>query len=80
MSAGQQEEGHGVVHHGQGEHHQTDLLFSRQSSAGASRPPARVTVLVYAESLICDLRETQLKLENTGTQIIDIYRQFVTNW
>ena len=54
--------------------------FSRQSSAGASRPPALVTVLVYAESLICDLRETQLKLENTGTQIIDIYRQFVTNW
>ena len=26
IQGGQQEEGHGVVHHGQGEHHQTYLL------------------------------------------------------
>ena len=32
ISVGQQEEGHGVVHHVQGEHHQTYLLHHYQNA------------------------------------------------
>ena len=33
ISGGQQEEGHGVVHHVQGEHHQTNLLHPYQNAS-----------------------------------------------
>ena len=33
ISVGQQEEGHGVVHHVQGEHHQTYLLHHYQNAS-----------------------------------------------
>ena len=33
ISGGQQEEGHGVVHHVQGEHHQTCLLHYYQNAS-----------------------------------------------
>ena len=33
IPAGQQAEGHGVVHHGQGEHHETYLLHNYQNAS-----------------------------------------------
>ena len=47
ISGGQQDEGHGVVHHVQGEHHQTYFLHHYQNDSIQGRPLIRHVYKIY---------------------------------